>query len=80
MPYLSISGFFPEPNPDDSIKYKKAVPQAVQIPVLTAMGWASLTDVPEGEHDLTESQTAAVLELLSEPLNSELVYCIGLRR
>jgi hypothetical protein len=80
MPYLSISGFSPEPNPDDSIKYKKAVPQEAQIPVLTAMGWASLTDVPEGEHELTEIQAATVLESLGDPLNNELVYCIGLRR
>jgi hypothetical protein len=80
MPYLCISGFFPEPNPDDSIKYKKSVQQEAQIPVLTAMGWASLTDVPEGEYALTEIQAAAVLELLGDPLNNELVYCIGLRR
>jgi hypothetical protein len=80
MPYLSISGFLPEPNPDDSIKYKKGVPQEAQIPVLTAMGWASLTDVPEGEHELTDSQTAAVLELLCNPLDQKLVYCTGLRR
>jgi hypothetical protein len=80
MPYLCISGFFPEPNPDDSIKYKKAVQQEAQIPVLTAMGWASLTDVPGGEHELTAIQAAAVLESLGDPLNNELVYCIGLRR
>lgn len=80
MPYLSISGFFPESNPDDSIKYKKTVPQEVQIPVLATMDWASLTDVPEGEYKLTEIQAAAVLELLGDPLNNELVYCIGLRR
>jgi len=80
MPYLSISGFFPEPNPDDSVKYKKAVTQDAQVPVLAAMGWASLTDVPEGEYPLTEIQAAAVLELLGDPLNNALVYCIGLRR
>lgn len=80
MPYLSISGFFPEPSPDDSIKYKQTVPQEFQIPVLATMGWVSLTDVPKGEHELTEIQAAAVLESLGDPLNNELVYCIGLRR
>ena len=80
MPYLSIRGFFPEPNPDESVKYKKAVTQDAQIPVLATMGWASFADVPEGEHELIDIQTAAILELLGDPLNIELVYCIGLRR
>ncbi|MEB0062163.1 pyocin S6 family toxin immunity protein [Pseudomonas sp. RTC3] len=35
------------------MQYERAVPQELESAVLAAMGWASLTDVPMGENDLT---------------------------
>jgi hypothetical protein len=41
MPYLCISGFFPEPNPDNSLQYEKDIPPNLEPLVLSVMGWAS---------------------------------------
>ncbi|NMY39360.1 hypothetical protein HBN68_20245 [Pseudomonas sp. WS 5078] len=79
MVFIAISGFYPEPNPDDSLQYKKSVPQELEPAILAAMGWTTLGDVPEGEHELTPDQSIAAMAILGDPLNSELVYFLGLR-
>jgi hypothetical protein len=78
MTFIVISGFYPEPNPDNSLQYESAVPQELESAVLAAMGWASLTDVPMGENDLTQGQAVAVMAALSDVIKDELMYCIGL--
>lgn len=78
MAFIVISGFYPEPNPDNSILYEKSVPQELQPAVLAAMGWTSLGDVPVGESDLTQDQAIKVMAILGDPINSDLMYCLGL--
>ena len=80
MTFLSISGFYPEPNPDNSLQYKNAVPKDLETEVLSAMGWQSLADVPVGENEFTGDQAVAVLGLFGEPVRSDLMYSIGLCR
>lgn len=80
MPFLSISGFYPEPNPDNSLYYEKDVPKELENAVLAAMGWASLADVPPGETDLTQDQASAIMEVLGDHINDELMYSIGVYR
>jgi len=80
MTFLSISGFYPDPNPDNSLQYKNAVPEELETEVLSAMGWQALADVPVGENDLTSEQAAAVLSVLGEPVRSNLMYSVGLCR
>lgn len=46
--------------------------------MLNVMGWASLTDVPMGENDLTQDQAVAVMSVLGDPVKKELTYSIGL--
>ena len=75
---ILVSGFYPEPNPDNSLQYKRVVPQELQPAVLAAMGWNSLGDVPMGENDLTQDQSMAVMRVLGDPINSDLMYCMGL--
>jgi hypothetical protein len=75
---ILVSGFYPEPNPDNSLQYKRVVPQELQSAVLAAMGWNSLGDVPMGENDLTQDQSIAVMTILGDPINSDLIYCMGL--
>ncbi|HWT67919.1 MAG TPA: pyocin S6 family toxin immunity protein, partial [Pseudomonas sp.] len=50
MIFIALTGFFPEPNPDNSLQYQKTVPQALELDILNVMGWSSLKDVPMGEH------------------------------
>lgn len=78
MVFIVISGFYPEPNPDNSLQYERTVSQELELPVLTAMGWASLTDVPMGESDLTQDQAVVVMAILGDPLKDGLTYSIGL--
>jgi len=80
MVFILISGFYPEPNPDNSLQYEKDVPQELEIRVLSAIGWESSADVPVGENDLTSEQAAAVLRVLGEPVRSDLMYSVGLCR
>jgi hypothetical protein len=77
MTFLIISGFFPEPNPDDSLQYKKAVPPELEMDVLAAMGWKSQDDLPQGVTDLTHEQVVAVMTLFGDPIKHELIYCVG---
>ncbi|HEX8592497.1 MAG TPA: pyocin S6 family toxin immunity protein [Pseudomonas sp.] len=80
MTFLLISGFYPEPNPDNSLQFQKDVPQELEANVLSAIGWASLSDVPAGEHDLTTSQAEVVMAILGDSFKDDLMYCIGLCR
>lgn len=80
MAFLLISGFYPEPNPDNSLHYEKDVPHDLEKAVLAAMDWASTADVPPGETDLTQDQALAVMKVLGDTINHELIYSIGLFR
>lgn len=80
MTFIMISGFYPEPNPDDSLQYKRTVSQELENAVLTVMSWSSQRDVPEGVTDLTRDQAMAVMAILGDPIKDDLMYCIGLYR
>lgn len=72
-----ISGLYPEPNPDDSLQYKKTVPHELGIDMLNAIAWKSQNDLPPGVTDLTREHVVAVMALLGDPIKDELVYCVG---
>lgn len=80
MTFMLIQGFYPEPDPDNSLQYEKVVPQALEKNVLAAMGWTTTSDLPPGVTDLGRNQAIAVLEALNEPRKEELIYCIALYR
>ena len=80
MPYLCISGFFPEPNPDNSLQYEKDIPPNLEPLALSVMGWASQKVVPAGDHELTAAQACEIFSILGEPLRPGLIYGAGLRR
>jgi hypothetical protein len=76
--FITLSGFFLELNPDDSLQYEKDVPQALEGAVLNVMGWSTLWDVPMGEHELSPTQANTVMELVGNPFRDDLVYYLGL--
>jgi hypothetical protein len=80
MAFMLIQGFYPEPDPDNSLQYERVVPQALEQNVLAAMGWTKKSDLPPGVTDLGRDQALAVLESLNEPMKEELMYCIALYR
>jgi hypothetical protein len=80
MVFLVISGFYPEPNPDNSLHYERTVPHELEKQVLAAMDWAELKDLPPGETDLTQDQAAVVITTLGDVLRDDWIYSIGLFR
>ncbi|WP_259697924.1 pyocin S6 family toxin immunity protein [Pseudomonas frederiksbergensis] len=76
--FIALSGFFSEPNTDDSLQYEKDVPQALEGAVLKAMGWSALWDIPEGEHELSHTQAVAIMEIVGSSFRNDLVYYLGL--
>jgi hypothetical protein len=78
MIFLSLTGFFPEPNPDNSLQFQQPVPPDLEVPVLNVMGWSALRDVPMGEHELTANQAEEIMKLVNTPFRSDLMYCMGL--
>ncbi|KFE49673.1 pyocin S6 family toxin immunity protein [Pseudomonas syringae] len=80
MTFILVRGFYPEPDPDDSLQYEKVVPQDLETKVLAVMNWASLKDVPVGVTEFTAEQAKAVMALLDDPVRDDLIYCTGLYR
>ena len=80
MTFILVRGFYPEPDPDDSLQYEKVVPQDLETKVLAVMNWASLKDVPVGVTEFTAEQATAVMALLDDPVRDDLIYCTGLYR
>ena len=78
MIFISITGFYPEPNPDNSLQYEKDVPQALETAVLKVMGWSTLWDVPMGEHTLSPDQANMIMDLVGDPFSENLMYYMGL--
>jgi hypothetical protein len=77
---IIVSGFYPEPNPDNALHYERTVPHELERQVLAAMDWAELRDVPPGETDLTQDQASVVITALGDVPRYDLVYSIGLFR
>jgi hypothetical protein len=71
MTFIAISGFYPEPNPDNSLQYDKDVPLELEAAVLAAMGWKSQHDLPSGVTVLTPEQALAIMALLGDPMRDE---------
>jgi hypothetical protein len=80
MTFIAIRGFYPEPDPDNSLQYEKDVPVELEANVLAALGWKSQYDLPPGVTELTPEQAQAIMALLGDPMRDELMYCIGLYR
>ncbi|MGX1184166.1 hypothetical protein AB7M29_001845 [Pseudomonas sp. F-14 TE3623] len=78
MIFIVITGFFDEPNPDDSLQYEKDVPRALERAVLNVMDRPTLWDVPMGEHKLSPPQVSTIMELVGDSFRDDLVYYMGL--
>lgn len=77
--FLRITGFFPEPNEDDSLQYKRVIQKGLEPSVFEIMGWSSLEDGLGGESELTSEQVRRMAEILGEPTIERLSLFIGIR-
>ncbi|MHC8302300.1 pyocin S6 family toxin immunity protein [Pseudomonas sp. ZS1P83] len=75
--YLRITGFFPEPDDDDSLQYKRVIQKDLEPSVFEVMGWSSLEDGLGGQSELTSEQVKRMAEVLGEPAIERLSLFIG---
>jgi hypothetical protein len=77
--HLRISGFFPEPNENDSLQFKRIIQDDLIPDVITIMGWSDAGDAAGGESELTPEQAAKLMDLINEPSINGLTLFIGRR-
>ena len=75
--YLQITGFLPEPDPDDSLKFKRALGGDLEADALGIMDWKALEEAGGWETEVTPDQAKLFAKLLGEPQIVELTLFIG---
>ena len=77
MIFIMISGYYPEPDPDNSLHYEKAVPHELEQQILAAMGYRDLAHIPPGESDLHPDQARQVITLLGGTFDDDSLIASG---
>ena len=75
--YLQMTGFLPEPDPDDSLKFKQALGGDLEAAALEIMGWKSLEDAGGWETEVSPDQAILFAKLLGQPQLVKLTLFIG---
>lgn len=75
--YLQMTGFLPEPDPDDSLKFKQALGGDLEADALEIMGWKSLEDAGGWETEVSPDQAILFAKLLGQPQLVDLTLFIG---
>lgn len=75
--YLQITGFLPEPNADESLKFKMDLRGALETRSLEIMGWETLDDAGGWENELTPAQVHLFSDLLADSGIKELSLFIA---
>lgn len=75
--YLQMTGFLPEPDSDDSLKFKQALGGDLEADALEIMGWKSLEDAGGWETEVSPDQAKLFAKLLGEPQLVDLTLFIG---
>ncbi|WP_416333491.1 pyocin S6 family toxin immunity protein [Pseudomonas helleri] len=72
-----MTGFLPEPDPDDSLKFKQALGGDLEADALEIMGWKSLEDAGGWETEVSPDQAILFAKLLGQPQLVKLTLFIG---
>ena len=75
--YFQMTGFLPEPDPDDSLKFKQALWGDLEADALEIMGWKSLEDAGGWETEVSPDQAILFAKLLGQPQLVDLTLFIG---
>ncbi|MBA1193076.1 hypothetical protein G7007_09415 [Pseudomonas entomophila] len=74
---ISLTGFLPDNNSDDSLKYEEIIPRHKEADVMSLLGWLSLADECDGELLLTAGQAEKIFSLLEKSQPSGLDFFVG---
>ena len=75
--FLWISGFLPDDNEDDSLKYELNVSHEFEQRVLDVLGWSDLASSPDGDWLLNSVQVQQISNIVGESLPTDLDLFIG---
>ena len=75
--YFQRTGFLPEPDPDDSLKFNQALGGDLEADALEIMGWKSLEDAGGWETEVSPDQAILFAKLLGQPQLVDLTLFIG---
>ncbi|MFL6606883.1 pyocin S6 family toxin immunity protein [Pseudomonas alvandae] len=75
--YLSISGFLPAEDEDDSLKFDLDLNESYNSRILQLLGHSSLNAMSEGEWLLTKEQVIELSQIIGESLPTDLDLYIG---
>jgi DNA-directed RNA polymerase sigma subunit (sigma70/sigma32) len=77
--YLYISGFLPDDDEDDSLKYKIKIQHQFEQQIMDLLGWESLAKEADGELQLTVDQVREIRSITNEDIPVDLDVFIGVR-
>lgn len=75
--HLQLTGFLPELNTDDSLKFERVLQGDLVVDSLEIMDWKSLDEAGGWETEITPDQARLFAKLLDEPTIVELALFIG---
>ena len=76
--HLCISGFLPDDDEDDLIKFELVVDGSFNEQIVQFLGHPSLNAIAEGEWLLTSEQVEQLSSIIGQPLPRDLKLYIGL--
>lgn len=76
--YLCITGFMPDNDEDDSVKFELDIDPAYHEQVMRLLGYSTLNEMAEGLSELNSGQITAIENLTGESLPVDLQLFIGL--
>jgi len=76
--HLCISGFLPDNDEDDLIKFELVVDGSLNEQIVQFLGHSSLNSIAEGEWLLTSEQVEQLSLIIGQPLPRNLKMYIGL--
>lgn len=75
--YLSISGFLPDEEEDDSLQFDLDLDESFNGQIVQLLGHGSLNAMAEGEWLLTNEQVTEISKIIGVPLPTNLELFIG---
>jgi hypothetical protein len=75
--YLSISGFLPDEEEDDSLQFDLDLDESFSGQIVQLLGHGSLNAMAEGEWLLTNEQVTEISKIIDVPLPTNLELFIG---
>ncbi|CAD5201055.1 pyocin S6 family toxin immunity protein [Pseudomonas sp. FEN] len=75
--YLCLTGFLPNNDEDDSLKFELCLDPSHNEKIVSLLGYKNLNAMAEGLWDLSDSQVREISALIGKELPTDLEMLIG---